>query len=481
MKLNIFPKANSRFPALNSCISALFVWVVLLFPAYSWAASNYGAAIYGESKKFWVGYADNIGLNQIATSDGGAILVGSRISYPFRDLVLVKLSADGNIVWQKKIDDTKVVSYQQNNLPANLLRNAAITATPDGNFEVTFATESFKDVINAAVVKFSENGNVLWHRLYKANFSERTFPTHIVALSDGSSVLMGNLENQINQTFLIKIANDGQVISHAVLENSDKNQLFKGRFLTKSNDGSLIGIASMNEGDAVFQLDDQLQVVKISQYFNEGRRVNLRALQQRADGVIGVAMSTGTAADSDLGFLSIDSNGHPISVVSVNASAGDEASCIVNTLDGGFFVGGFTGEYAPDSAIQGAFIPADHAFGLRVDPMGNLVWAKTYNTKRWNWKNSREIPTAVTAEPAGDLSMGGGLFMSDHWGFMRLQLNSDGNMPGSSVKIENIANANKFSVKVREVTDISAKSGTKVTSESKPSVTSAILLNVDRI
>lgn len=411
--------------------------VIVLSVSNTWAGTYYGASLYGESKKFWVGYTDNVGMGQLNTLDGGAILIGSRISYPERDLTLVKVRPDGGVQWQQKINHTRVVSHQQNNLPANRYRGASIAATADGNYVATYSSETSKNIVNVAVIKFSDAGAILWHRIYSGNFSERTFSTHVVALSDGSLVVLGNLENQINRTLLLKIAGDGSLVSHAVLEDPDNNHYFKGRFLTKGVNDSLFAIVSASDGDAIVNLDSNLNVLSVNHYFSDDIHVSLQSLQQRADGVIGIAATMSTETDSNLGFIALDKNGRPANAIAVNASAGDEASAIAITDAGGFFVGGYTGAYAPSTPIQGAFIAADHAFGLRVDPDGNFVWAKTYITKQWNWDGSREIVTDVSTDSSGDLMMGGATYMSDHWVFLRLQLNTEGYMPGSAVKVRN--------------------------------------------
>lgn len=429
-----------------------------------WAADYYGAAHYAESKKFWVGYADNVGMAQMELPDGGAILIGSRISYPDRDLLFLKTRSDGSVQWQKVLSHANVVGFQQNNLPANRYRGASVAASVDGNYVATFATESVKDVVSVVVIKFSDTGVVHWFRSYRVNVSERVFPTHIVALSDGSAVVMANLENRVNQTLLMKIAGDGTLLAHKILENPDRHHYFKGRSLTKGVNDSLFVVASASEdeGDAIAKLDADLNVTSLNHYFSDNVHLDLQALQQRADGLVGVAATVGSGADSDLGMITLGDNGRPLRAFTVNASAGDEASSIAVTRDGGFFVGGYTGASAPDAPEQTIFVAADHAFGLRVDSDGQFLWAKTYSTKRWNWPLSREIVTNVSADANGDLIMAGASYMADHWAVMRLQLNAEGNMPGSSVRVGSGALVGEITIGSRQG-DISVMKDTVVT------------------
>lgn len=471
---NMLPLRSSPFLAF------LGLMVIVLSASNTWAATHYGASLYGESKKFWVGYTDNVGIAQISTVDGGAILVGSRVSYPDRDLVLLKIRPDGGVQWQQKINDTKVVSYQQNNLPANRYRGADVAATSDGNYVATFASESNKDVVTVAVIKFSDAGTILWSRTYSGNFSERSFPTHIVALSDSSLVVLGNLENQINRTFLMKIAGDGSLLSHVVLEDPNKNRYFKGRFLAKGVNDSLFVIASASDGDAIIRLDGDLNVSSLNHYFSDDVHVSLQSLQQRADGVIGIAATLSTGLDSNLGFIALHNNGRPGTAIAVNASAGDEASAIAVTDDGGFFVGGYTGAYAPSAPIQNTFVAAEHAFGLRVDPNGNFLWAKTYTTKQRNWRISREIVTDVAADLNGDLLMGGATYMSDHWVFLRLKMNAEGYTPGSSVGVHNGKLQGNIAIKSRNGS-ISEVQDTAMVTETKQAVTAPTLLGESRL
>ncbi len=459
----------------NSLLALLGLLVLVLSVTKASAGTYYGASLYGESKKFWVGYTDNVGMGQLNTSDGGAILVGNRISYPDRDLTLIKIRPDGGVQWQQRINDTKVVSYQQNNLPANRYRGASVTATSDGNYVATFASEINKDIVSVAVVKFSDAGAIIWYRIYSGNFSERVFPTHIVALSDGSLVVLGNLENQINRTLLLKVAGDGLLLSHAVLEDPDKNRYFKGRFLTKGVNDSLIAIASASDGDAIVSLDSNLSVISLNHYFSDDIQISLQSLQQRADGIIGIAATLSTATDSNIGFIALSNDGHPANAIAVSASVGDEASSIAVTGDGGFFVGGYTGAYAPSTPIQNTFVADDHAFGLRVDSSGRFVWAKTYTTKQWNWTSSREIITGVSADMSGDLMMVGSTYMSDHWVFLRLQMNSEGYIPGSSVRVRSGTLMGRVDIRHRRGSITEVKETTMYTSKKSVTISPTLL------
>lgn len=417
--------------ALVACLPFVFATVDAA------AAGPYRAKLYGDSGSIWTGYPGNVGMDRVASADGGAVHVGSRLSYPERDLEFLKTNADGSIQWQKKLNGARVFSFQQDYLPAYLNRTASVIKTSDGNYAVTFASEIVTDVAKVAVVKFDEAGNVLWYKHYDGNYSDREFPTHLEELNDGSLVVFGNLENQINRAFFIKLNSDGSLNKHTVLQDPVSYNYFKGRFMTKLADNTLMAITEASSGDALVHLDSELNVLSVRQYSSDTQRVSLQALAQRSDGVIGVAATLGTSADANLGFIALDDAGNPLSVVSASSSTGDHASSITPTLDGGFYIGGYTGAYAPNELPQSTFNAVEDAFAMRVDANYNYQWSKVYNTKQWYWNVARDIVTGVDADASGDLIMSGATYLPKRWAILQMRTDANGDMSGSSVKVTN--------------------------------------------
>ncbi len=134
-----------------------------------------------------VGY--DAALDAQPTSDGGYIVAGYTLSYVALGSTapwVLKLDADGNVVWQKLYE----VSY-----PANGARS--VQQTNDGGYIVAgytnayywFAGESFGDVW---VLKLDAAGNVAWQRTYGVNSREEAYSVHLTP--DGGYVVAGFTE-----------------------------------------------------------------------------------------------------------------------------------------------------------------------------------------------------------------------------------------------------------------------------------------------
>ena len=118
------------------------------------------------------------------TTDGGYIVGAGTASSGAGegDAWVLKLDADGNVIWQKTYggaDDDNINSIQQ---------------TTDGGYVVAGSTKSFgRGLDDAWVFKLDGNGNVTWQKVYGASDSDAVFS--IQQTTDGGYIVGGSSNN----------------------------------------------------------------------------------------------------------------------------------------------------------------------------------------------------------------------------------------------------------------------------------------------
>ena len=162
---------------------------------------------------------------------------------------LIKMDLNGQIIWQKCIKDD-VTSYYTFN---------SVTETKDGGFVMSgmgkYPVSPWGPVGDAVAVKTDNNGNVLWKNHYGGSGPDGG--VRIIEISDGSYVLLGNLQSNdagISQYhgsldgMLVKISTTGNTVwtraiggtsfenFYSLMENSNKEIVLAGGTYSKNGD-----------------------------------------------------------------------------------------------------------------------------------------------------------------------------------------------------------------------------------------------------
>ncbi|MDJ0890497.1 MAG: hypothetical protein QNK18_04795 [Gammaproteobacteria bacterium] len=116
-----------------------------------------------------------------ATADGGAVVVGvtSEDSFTQDDAWVLRLDADGVLLWDRRLGGPKVEAAW------------GVVATNDGGFVVTAATSSFgAGSVDAWLLRLDADGAVNWERAYGGKAWDR--PTAITMTKDGDLLMVGS-------------------------------------------------------------------------------------------------------------------------------------------------------------------------------------------------------------------------------------------------------------------------------------------------
>ena len=288
------------------------------------------------------GSSDDAAYSIQETSDGGFILTGWSESndgdvsgnYGERDAWVLKLDAQGNLIWQNALGGSLDDS-------AN-----SIKETSDGGFIVVGWS-------------FSDDGDV------SGNHGGRdAWVFKLDALGDliWQNALGGSLFE----------------VAYSVEETSDGGFIVAG--LSASNSGDVSG----NHGDTdawVFKLDGQGDLIW-QNALGGSSADQAESVQETSDGGFIVAGRTysndgdvsGNHGIYDAWVVKLDVLGNLIWQNALGGSAPDYASSIQETSYGGFIVAGRTG--SNDGDVSGNNGGTD-AWVLKLDLQGNLIWQRT--------------------------------------------------------------------------------------------------------
>ena len=392
-------KYNSIFSIISFFMAGLFFSQLQSPPAIEWS-KNYGGTypethadinltsdggyiIAGGSKSsngdttvnyglfdFWIVKINSVGNiqwqkslggsnNEIAysvqqTSDGGYIVAGETNSsngnitqsYGERDMWVVKLDLNGNLVWQKTFGGSgdDVARY--------------IRQTPDGGYIVIGSTSSFDGVVASGnrglgdvwVLKLDNAGNLQWEKTYGGGNIDRG--NSIELTSDGGYIMACNSKSNDNQVtgnhgnydyWIVKINSSGNIQWQKSLGGSNSDEAYSAK---QTTDGGYIvlGASISNNGDV-----------------------------------------TGNHGNYDYWLVKLNSSGNIQWQKSHGGTLYDHGRSVSQTTDGGYILSG----YAMPIAMEGVTaIGSNDYLVIKTDSTGDAQWQRTFGHLTDDYSNA---------------------------------------------------------------------------------------------
>ncbi len=346
---------KTRLMVIISCI--LFSQVVFSGSAQgaSWSRT------YGGTVGDW---ADAAGAAQ-QTSDGGYIVVGETTSFGSGDfdIWLLKLNADGNVVWQKTYGTTGT-DY-----------SSSVQQTSDGGYIVVGGTTSFGVVMhNIWLLKLDADGNVVWQKTYGGAGID--YASSVQQTSDQGYIVAGGTESfgaGNRDIWLLKLDAAGNVAwektyggtgtdeANSVQQTSDQGYIVAGR--TES-------FGAGNRDIWLLKLDAAGNVAWEKTYGGTGSDY-AQFVRQTADMgyIVAAATSYSFGSTSDVWLIKLDGSGSITWQKTYGGEGGERPYSVQQTSDGGYIVAGDTTSF---SAID------YDRWLLKLSGNGSVTWQKTY-------------------------------------------------------------------------------------------------------
>ncbi|UCG36764.1 MAG: hypothetical protein JSV64_00320 [Candidatus Bathyarchaeota archaeon] len=277
--------------------------------------NHYGLATYVTTASEWNqtygGARDDEGWSVVQTSDGGFAIAGTAKSFGAADsdFWLVKTDASGNHLWNQTYGGT---SHDW---------GCSIVQTLDGGYIIAGRTYFSETAYDFRLVRVDALGNHLWNQTYGGTGYDNALS--VVQTEDGGFAVVGVTESlgASSDVWLVKTDAGG---------NLEWNQTYGG--------------TSYEAGWSVVQTND---------------------------GGYAIAGTTGSlgAGATDAWLVRVDALGNHLWNQTYGGTSWDEGYSMVQTLDGGFAIAGYT-----ESSGAGA---ADFWL-VKTDAVGNLVWSQAY-------------------------------------------------------------------------------------------------------
>jgi hypothetical protein len=248
------------------------------------------------------------GHSILELNDGGYLLLGYTISFGagYLDIFLARIDPVGNVKWMRTLGGVMAD-----------VGNSSVESS-EGNYVIVGGTESFgageSDVL---IAKFDPWGNLVWAKTIGGEFSDWGYS--LIEDSEERYVIVGYTESfgdMSRDLLLMKMDRDGDLMW-----------------------ARAVGGTNMDAGHYVIEVSD-------------GGYVS-----------VGYTYSFGSG-DADILIVKFDEYGYPIWAKVAGGEGEDVAYSVIEDLDGGYLVAGYTGDFNRDVVL------------LKLDTEGELIWSR---------------------------------------------------------------------------------------------------------
>ncbi|MFI5134297.1 MAG: T9SS type A sorting domain-containing protein [Chitinophagales bacterium] len=449
----------------NSCSFLISLFVFLFQSVYS----QLPHAI--EWQKSFGGSNNDEARSIQQTTDNGFIVAGFSSSnnddvtgnHNDNDFWIVKLDADGNLVWQKSLGGSasdQAYSIQQTTDGGYIV--AGSSNSNDGDVSGHHGSLSYTDYW---VVRLDASGNLVWQKSLGGSNDE--LASSVQQTADGGFIVAGDSwstdgdvtghhgSTSYNDYWIVKLDAGGNLIWQKSFGGSDFDfvhsvqQTNDGGFLNAGDTYSDDGDVSGNHGGFDYW------IIKLDTAGNLTWQKSLggsdadfaESFQQTSNGgfiIGGISYSidgdvSGNHGGYDVWIVKLDAEGNLVWEKSFGGSNDDGATSLQLDNDGGFIVSGFSD--SNDGDVSGNH-DLDDYWIVKIDTAGNLTWQKSlggsYNDEAHSIQQTNDggfIVAGNSYSDDGDVSGNHG--GEDYWIF---KLSSDtlsgiGNLPENEILV----------------------------------------------
>ena len=320
-------------------------------------------------------------------TDDGYIVAGWTDSLGDRDIWIVKLDGDGDVVWEKSYGsllDDYAYSIQK-------VSGGYVIAGKAGKKSYSGSWLQ-SDIFYGLVVKIDDYGNILWAKKYDKNvdngvIQENAFYS-IQQTSDGGYIVAGYttiptdpLREIEHNIWILKLDPNGDVMWEKVLDMYNRDKAY---FVMQTGDGGYV-VAGVAANYNVISFPNpyrsDLWIIKLnSSGFVEWEGIydwkvvdEASSFQQADDGyVVAGTSSTGGMFSSDVykpWIVKIDNSGHIQWQKTYNESTFEKISSILKVNDGYVVAGSAAGD----------------VWVFKIDGSGLIQWQKRYGGDESDW------------------------------------------------------------------------------------------------
>ena len=298
----------------------------------------------------------------IQTSDSGYAILGSTKNFGsgMEDIYLVKMLANGDTAWTKTYGGS-----------ANDEEGAGVVQTPDGGYAIAGTTSSFgQGLSDIFLFKTDANGALQWGKSYGGSNVE--FCHNVQLCSDGGFVITGYTSTfglGGNDVYVIRTNANGDTLWSRTFGTPDHNEAWA---ITQTSDGGFIitgnTLITGSQKLFVIKTDAAGNILWSKGYDNGSDSGNGISVIQTSDSgycIAGTCVTTGTIL-KDIYLVKTDVNGDTLWSRTFDGGGNEECNSIEQTTDGGYILTGYTN----------SFSLGDDLFIIKTNDSGVISWAK---------------------------------------------------------------------------------------------------------
>ncbi len=282
---------------------------------------------------------DEEGTTVQLTSDGGYIISGTTETFGAGsgDIYLVKTNSTGDLVWSKTYGGT------------NIEYCTGMQQCTDGGYILSGYTSSFgAGGSDAYIIRTNSVGDTLWTKTIGTPGQDKAFAVRQTSDSGfvvaGSATVNGSIDAFLlktdasgAQSWLKTYGSDSTEIAYSVIQTTDGGYCFAG-----STSGSGAG-----QLDIYLIKTDAAGDTTWTKTIGDANNEVCFSLHQNTDGgyiLTGYSNSFGVGGGDDLLAIRTDVNGQALWTRTVGgiSNAREEGRSVIQTIDGGFMISGFT-------------------------------------------------------------------------------------------------------------------------------------------
>ncbi len=336
------------------------------------------------------------------TSDGGYVVCGFTESYAGqitsafsgRDMLIIKLDANGTLTWHTVVGgngDDIALSIQETKTNGYII--TGMTSSTNG-----MVTGNHGDY-DYWVVALDNAGNFMWQKTYGGSGYDRA--NSIRETADGGYIIAGESNSTdgditgshgLYEAWIIKTGATGNIMwqrsyggsggesAREIKQTPDGGYIVAGH--AASSDGDVINPSGAAGGAWILKLNASGGIEWQKLYGAPSGGQNANSVCLTSDGGYAItSVSYGSGGDvpvnygySDYWVMKLDATGNLSWQKSYGGQNHDEAYCIVQTIEGGYAIMGWTGSTTGD--VTGHHGGSDY-WVTKISSTGTLEWQKT--------------------------------------------------------------------------------------------------------
>ncbi len=345
--------------------------IALILPLILFAAAPKKGELNIAWEKPFGGDENDIALDVTTTKDGGYVVVGESRSFGEgkTDVVAIKLSKDGDIVWQKDFGG------KQRDEPR------AVAESGDGSLFIAGVTKSFTERgdANFYVIKTDAKGNQLWQKLYGGESKDEAYA--LLALKDGGVLVAGSTKSFGSGSYdgyVLRLDANGKVLWDKTYGGKRAEHIYD---IAASGDGGFFLVGS-TESSGQGEADSYLVKIDANgneqwfETFGESKSDAFHTVVATADGGCYAAGKTRSydSKKTDLDIFRLNKNGRVIWHKIIGFKNHEHANDLVLT-NRGVLVAGMTKSLGHGRA---------DFYLLEFDEKGNILWGNMYGGDKYD-------------------------------------------------------------------------------------------------